>query len=131
LPIVDDKEFNNLCARINGALDTRAVIDLLGYHPDKAIRSGNLWRMYCPVHKDTIFRTLVLNPRRNTCHCEYSACEAHRPTDYIELIARARKTTRTKAVRFIIEHFGTDHLKLSEQQMETLKHFLSTAETGS
>lgn len=126
---VDDKEFLALCARINAALDARDLIQIIDYHADKAIRSGGLYRMYCPIHGDTVFRTLLLNPRRNTVHCEYSACAAHQPMDFIELLARCRGCSRPKAVVELIETLGPQKLKLNEDQEGFLRHFLSTQES--
>ena len=124
-----EREFGSLCAQINGALDARELIDFIDYFPERANRSGKLFRVFCPVHKERIFRTLIINPRRNTHHCEHQPCPAHQPGDLIDLVSRARGVTRRKAVALLIEHFGPERLRLSERQVERLQEMLDE-ETG-
>ncbi len=116
-----EQEFSALCAKINGALDVRDVIDLLDYNADKAIQSGGLWRLYCPIHNETVFRTLVINPRRNTYFCEYSACPAHQPGDLIELLSRVRQIHKAEVVLTLLKKFGTEKLRLTVEQGKLLK----------
>ncbi len=116
-----EQEFSTLCAKINGALDVRDVIDLLDYSSDKAIQSAGLWRLYCPIHQETVFRTLVINPRRNTYICEYSACPAHQPGDLIELLSRVRATPKVEIVLILLKKYGTEKLRLTVEQGKLLK----------
>lgn len=127
LEIQRRKDFDVLCARVNAAIDVQKFITLLGYHPDRAIQSMGLWRMYCPVHGDTLFRTLVINPRRNTCHCDHTNCAAHGPSDLIDLLAKVRQTTRAGAVLELIAHIEADRLTMTEDQEQLVRLFLTTA----
>lgn len=119
--MMTEREFSAACARINSSLDVKEYIDLLGYYPEKAVRSGGLWRLFCPLHKDTLFRTLVINPRRNTYHCEYSLCTIHQPGDLIDLLARVRGGTLEQAVVELHERFGAEKLRLSAVQDANLR----------
>lgn len=122
---MNDREFDNLCARINSSLDVKEFIDLLGYHADKAIRTAGLWRMFCPIHGDTLFRTLVINPRRNTYHCEYSLCAIHKPADLVDLLARVRGVAREAAVGELLDRFGAQHLRLTATQEVMLREHVA------
>lgn len=121
---MDPKDFAALCARINGALDVREYINLLGYHGDRAIKVGNLYRLFCPIHKDTVFRSLVINPRRNTYHCEHTACPGHSPGDLIDLLAKARGVPLTASCMELIAHFGHEALHVSAKHVEALRQHL-------
>ncbi|MDK2973492.1 MAG: zinc finger protein [Candidatus Sumerlaeota bacterium] len=118
---MNDREFSAVCARINSSLDVKEFIRLLGYYPEKAIRAGGLWRLFCPIHGDTLFRTLVVNPRRNTYHCEYSLCSIHQPGDLVDLLTKVRGCTREEAVAELYERFGADQLRLSATQDANLR----------
>lgn len=125
---MNDADFSTLCARINAALDVRDVIDLVDYMPDKAIHSAGLWRLYCPLHGEKVFRTLVINPRRNTYVCEYSACDAHQPGDLIDLLARVHAMSAAEMVLHLVKKLGVEKLRLSDEQAKQLKaHALSVA----
>ncbi|MCB2154193.1 hypothetical protein KQI84_04855 [bacterium] len=122
--IHSEREFGILCAQVNGALDAREVIDFVDYYPERANRVGKLWRAFCPVHRERIFRTLVVNPRRNTHHCEHQPCPAHQPGDLIDLVARAKKVSRKTAVVLLVDHFGAERLRLSDRQVDRLREML-------
>lgn len=122
--IHSDREFGILCAQINSALDAREVIDFIDYFPERANRVGKLYRAFCPVHKERLFRTLVVNPRRNTHHCEHQPCPAHQPGDLIDLVARAHGVSRKKAAALLIAHFGPERLKLSDRQAQRIQDML-------
>ncbi len=123
---MNSKEFSALCARINAALDVREYIQMLDYHPDKAIQVAGLWRLYCPVHQERVFRTLVINPRRNTYFCEHTACAAHQPGDLIELLIKVRQAPRAQIVIELIERFGSKNLRITEQQEELLRGYATS-----
>lgn len=127
---MNEREFEALCARMNAALDVQDVIQLIDYESERAIRVAGLWRMFCPIHGDTLFRTLVINPRRNTYHCEYSPCEAHQPGDLLDLLMKVRKMTREEIVSELLELYGAQRLRLSHTQESILRHYLASRGQG-
>lgn len=127
LEIQRRKDFDVLCARVNSAIDVQQFVNILNFHPDRAIQSMGLWRLYCPVHGDTLFRTLVINPRRNTCHCDHTNCAAHGPSDLIDLLAKVRQTNRASAVLELIEQIEPARLTLTGEQEQLVRLFLTTA----
>lgn len=105
-----------ICARVNAALDARELIDFLDYNAARANKVKGLWRCFCPIHEDHVFRTLVINPRRNTYHCEYTGCPANQPNDFIDLVARSRHISRFQAVQDLIGRFGLEKLRLTPEE---------------
>lgn len=118
---MEPRELNALCAHINASLDIKEYIHFLDYHPEKAIKSQGLYRMLCPLHGETVFRTLVLNPRRNTAHCEHAGCEGHRPCDLIEMAMRIRREDRTTIVMRLLEFFGPERLQLTPSMLQQIR----------
>lgn len=109
-------QLDSLCARINSVLDVREYIYFLDYYPERAIKVQGVWRMLCPVHGEQMFRTLVLNPRRNTAHCEHSACTAHKPMNLISLAVLVRGEAPERVVVAMVDFFGQAKLELDEDQ---------------
>jgi hypothetical protein len=121
---LNPKDLSALCARINAAIDVKEFIPLLQYYPEKALQAFGLWRMYCPLHEETLFRTLVINPRRNTCHCEYSCCVAHQPSDLVDVLCKTRGLTRPDTLVLLIETFGLERLKITPEQEEQIRRLI-------
>jgi hypothetical protein len=122
-PTSDQNRFATLCARINAALDLEEYIRSLNYFPDKALLSGGVWRLLCPVHQEQVFRTLIINPRRNTCFCEHVNCGFHTHGDLIELLVKTRRLTRAMVVVSLLDHFGAEKLRLTEEQETFLRNY--------
>lgn len=122
-PRGDANRFSTLCARINAALDLEEYIAFLNYHPEKALFSGGVWRLLCPVHNETVFRTLIINPRRNTCFCEHVNCGFHTHGDLIELLVKTRRLTRSMVVVSLLDHFQPEKLRLTLEQEEFLRNY--------
>jgi len=123
------KRFASLCARINAAIDVEEFIDFFDYESDKAIYSGGVWRLLCPIHNENVFRTLIINPRRNTAFCEHTNCAAHTHGDLIELLVKYRRLPRAMVVVDIVKHFGAEKLRLTEEQEEFLrKYYVSSSQ---
>ena len=118
---MEERDFIATCARINASLDIKEYVAFLDYHPERAIKSQGLYRMLCPLHGETVFRTLVLNPRRNTAHCEHSGCDGHRPCDLIELAMKVYRKTREEIVLMMLDHFGQERLQLTNDLVEQLR----------
>ena len=125
---MEEYKFTSLCARINSSLEVKKVIEHVGFHPDKAVKAGGLWRLFCPIHGEEIFRTLVLNPRRNTYHCEHTACPAHQPGDMIDLLARVKRTSREYIVGELLAEYGAQRLRLTPQQEEELLDYIASVD---
>jgi hypothetical protein len=112
-----DQSYPEICALVNGAFDVRDLVEFIGWHPKKLVRTGDIYVALCPIHRDTIFRTLVINPRNNTYHCKHGGCPGNAPADFIDLITRVRGTTIPEVIEAVIAHFGADYFRLTERQL--------------
>lgn len=106
---------------MNAAFEIRALVEYLQWHPDKLKREGDVYLGLCPIHRDTIFRTLVLNPRNNTYHCRHMACPGHAPADFLDLLCRVRGESLPTAMLHAAAHFGQEYFRLSDSQLRILR----------
>jgi tetratricopeptide (TPR) repeat protein len=72
----------------NRSLDPPALLRKLGFD-DKAIADdGRHIRLYCPIHKDEVRRSLIIDRSENRYSCQYKSCPAHGGGLLIELVAQ-------------------------------------------
>lgn len=116
-----DIAYASICAQMNSALNPREVIEYLQYHPDKVVRSGEVYVALCPIHRETVFRTLMLNPRNNTYLCRYSSCAGNNASDFLDLIVRVTGKELAAAMLELAAHYGVAKFSLTERQLTTLR----------
>lgn len=114
---MDEPNYATICAQVNAALEVRALVRTIGWHPDRLIREGDVYLALCPLHRETVFRTLVLNPRANTYHCKHVACQGHQPGDFLDLLARVRSCTLPEVLEGLVTQFGAEHFRLTPPQV--------------
>jgi hypothetical protein len=117
---VDEPNYATICAQVNAALEIRALVKFINWHPDRLIREGDVYLALCPIHREPLFRTLVLNPRSNTYHCKHVACAGHQPGDFLDLLARVGNSTLPEVLADLTEHFGADYFRLSKAQVSLI-----------
>jgi len=71
----------------NQSLDPREVLRKMGFADDAIAEEGDLIRLYCPIHKDQVRRSLIIERQGNRFKCQYKSCPAHRGGLLIELLA--------------------------------------------
>lgn len=117
---MDENSYPAICAKVNQAFDARQFLSFLNYKPEMARRNGDVWLAMCPIHKETVFRTLVINPRNNTYHCENHSCPANKPGDFIDLYCKARNLTIPESIRELVNHFGAEYFGLTPKQLSVI-----------
>lgn len=115
-----DIAYASICAQMNSAITAQEVMEYLQYHPDKVVRSGEVYLALCPIHGETVFRTLVLNPRNNTYQCRYSSCAGNNASDFLDLIVRVTGKELAMAMLDLVAHYGAPKFSLTERQLATL-----------
>lgn len=115
---------------MNSALEIRALVQFLSYMPERLKREGDVFVAMCPVHRDEVFRTLVLNPRNNTYHCRYQACPGHHAADFLDLVVRVQRVTLPEAIDNLVKHFGPSYFRLNISQLETIAGLLAMVREG-
>jgi len=91
-------------AQIMRYLDGRAVLRVLDYKKDtiELKESGDL-HCYCPIHKDNIFRTLIISNGNKTYRCNYNFCPGNKGGDLIDLVAKARNVDYDTALADLVK----------------------------
>ncbi len=72
---------------INASLDPMQVLERMGFTPKSVYREGDLIRIHCPIHKDLVRKSLILDARERTFRCTYARCPAHEGGLLLELAA--------------------------------------------
>lgn len=122
-----DFSYSAICAQVNSAFEVRGFADYIGWHAEKMVRQGDVFRMYCPIHGETVFRTLVLNPRNNTYHCEHTACPGHHAADFLDLLCKVQNKSLPEVIQDAVDHFGAEYFRLNERQLKVLGKLVEEA----
>ncbi|MGC8740795.1 MAG: tetratricopeptide repeat protein [Candidatus Sumerlaeaceae bacterium] len=114
---------------LNEQLDPRAVLELINYHSDKLQESGETLRGFCPIHRETVFRTLIIDKSKRTFRCMYSLCKGAAGGTLVELYALAQDIPLEKAVEELAGHFQievrmTADPEFLEKQAEVAENYL-------
>ncbi|MCX7626255.1 MAG: DnaA/Hda family protein [Candidatus Sumerlaeaceae bacterium] len=114
---------------LNEQLDPRAVLELIGYHTEKLQESAETFRGFCPIHRETVFRTLIIDKSRRSFRCMYSLCKGAAGGTLVELYALARDLPLEKAVEELGSHFGIEvslpaDPEYLEKQAEVAENYL-------
>ncbi|AXA36827.1 MAG: hypothetical protein D6691_04595 [Candidatus Hydrogenedentota bacterium] len=76
----EEKEFN-------ASLNAWELLLKMGFHENALYREGNTIRLFCPLHKDQIRRSLIIYTDSNTFKCQYTGCEGHKGGNLLEFYA--------------------------------------------
>ena len=80
----------NLIEEVRAALDAEAVLRLIDYRPETIQDAGDRIKCFCPIHRETIFRTLVIERTAGSYRCSNFSCDGNDGGDLIDLYARAQ-----------------------------------------
>lgn len=99
---------DSVIADINGSIDARRLLELIAYKVDKIQETADTIKAFCPIHNETMFRNLIVDKKRNTFRCKYSACEGTEGGNLILLFALARKIPFEDAVSAVMQALGIE-----------------------
>lgn len=68
-------------------LDIRQLLQTMGFAEDAINEDDDSIRVYCPIHKDQVIRSLAISKGDNRFHCQFKSCPAHDGGELIELTA--------------------------------------------
>ncbi len=71
----------------NASLDAVQLLLQMGFHDSAIYREGSNIRLFCPLHKDQIRRSLIIYTDMNTYKCQYMNCVGHKGGNLLELYA--------------------------------------------
>ncbi|MBE7557647.1 hypothetical protein HS125_01325 [bacterium] len=76
--------------KINRMLSAESVLFLVGYKTNGVEQKGSTLRSYCPIHREEMIRSLVIDTARSTFRCMYSGCRGHRGGTFFQLYQLAK-----------------------------------------
>lgn len=122
-----DSSYASICARVNSGLNVHLMMEHIGWYPEKIVRQGEIYRALCPIHREEVFRTLVLNPRNNTYHCEHQQCLGKHPADFLDLLSKVFDLTLPEVIKRMVDEFGAEQFRLSDRQVQTIERLAEEA----
>ncbi len=113
--------FYNQVEEFNRKLDPLKVLSLINYKMDSLVKFDDYLLAFCPIHKDTIIKTLKVFIPKNTFVCTYKFCKGHDGGNLVELYAYAKGLPIIVAM----EHLATE---FALELPETLQEYISDKE---
>lgn len=111
--------------RILEAIEPDEILRRINYRPEMIQVVDDRIKAFCPIHKETIFRTLILKRRRKTYRCSNYNCAGNKGGDLIDLYARSMNVSYEQA---LMELASAHHVELDMSQIEDhLKNALEVA----
>lgn len=71
----------------NASLDPFVVLKRMGFTEASIYQEGNIIRIHCPIHRDLVRKSMIIDVEEKTFKCQYSQCDAYEGGLLIELIA--------------------------------------------
>ncbi len=81
-------------------LDVDEVLADIHYRPETVQRSGDRLKCFCPIHRETILRSLTIEIGRKRFKCGYSLCPGSRSGNLLRLWALAKKKEEWQAAEY-------------------------------
>ncbi|MEN6625271.1 MAG: DnaA/Hda family protein [Candidatus Sumerlaeia bacterium] len=97
-----------LVDEVRQALDGGAILRRIGYRPEMIQETGDSIKSFCPIHKETIFRTLLIDKRAGRYRCSNYNCEGAVGGDLIDLYARSRGLGYEQALLELASQAGVE-----------------------
>lgn len=81
---------DTLVNKVSLQLDPEAVLRKIAYRTEMIQNTGDQIKAFCPIHNETVFRTLIIDVADRQFKCSNHRCEGHKGGDLIELYALAQ-----------------------------------------
>lgn len=110
---------------VNNQLDIRRLMQVIDYRFEKYQENARGIKCFCPIHREGLFRNLVINPQARTFHCQYNQCPGSKGGNLVDLFSRALNISRDEAVRRIVTDQKLDiALDINE---DSIRHSINEA----
>lgn len=110
---------DTLIDNVRRQLDPEAILRRIDYLPEMINDTGRTIKCFCPIHKETIFRTLIIDKPSGTYQCGNSNCPGRHGGDLIDLYAKTEDLSYEQALLELSEHFGVQvDMKLIEKYIQ-------------
>lgn len=88
---------------VNQRLDIRQLMETIDYKTNKLQEQGDTIRGFCPIHKESVFRTLVIERSKRSFRCMYGLCAGAKGGSLVQLLALSRGVSVDEAVHEILQ----------------------------
>lgn len=99
---------------VNASLDAWDLLVKMGFSESALYREGNTIRLFCPLHKDQIRRSMIIYTDRNSFKCQYTNCEGHRGGNLLEFYSMYMGVELPEVINHI-RNIGTNETDLVER----------------
>jgi len=89
-------------------LDVKTVLKMIDYRTDTIQEIGDTIKCFCPIHKEQVFRTLIINPKDKTFRCSYSLCPGNKGGDLLNLYSLAKGLDYDQGVTQLVKEMKID-----------------------
>lgn len=72
---------------LNASLDPYMILKKMGFTEHSMYIEGEIVRVHCPIHKDLVRKSLIIDTEERTFKCQYANCDAHEGGLLLELVA--------------------------------------------
>ena len=63
--------------QLNAELDGLWLLQKMGFTDEAMYQEGNIIRVFCPIHKDLVRKSLIVDLEKKEFSCQYAQCDAH------------------------------------------------------
>jgi len=103
-------QFDIIITRIINLLTPQDVLTALGIDQKlHATFNGNLLRCFCPIHKDTLVRSLAIDLDKKHFKCSYVPCAGYKGGNLLELYTLAKNQAMLDSVTFWATKLGIEN----------------------
>ena len=101
-------KIDELADRVNEVLTPREVLEAIGYRTEGIQEKGETVRCYCPIHKDTLLRSMTVDANKRAFKCMYAGCAGRNGGTYLSLYRLATGTDLEEALVVLAQVAGID-----------------------
>lgn len=121
MSIFPDKTIKDVLA----AIEVGKFLQFVNYRTDTIQDAGDSIKCFCPIHREMVFRTLVIGKRDKSYRCSYSLCSGNKGGNIIDLYARVKQIDYDEALQEL-----NDKMKLGISLPATGEVIQRTIEEG-
>lgn len=105
---MDKARLEEAIERINVILDAETVLFRIGYKVDSVVQNGTNIKAFCPIHRDSMIRSLQLDPNKRRFRCSYYNCKGNKGGTFFDLFCLAKEVSEAEGVRMLCEELGLE-----------------------
>jgi tetratricopeptide (TPR) repeat protein len=105
---MDVQAATGLIEQVNEQLDPVALLERIGFATDRIQAVGGSVKAFCPIHKDTRFRSLLIDAKKKTFKCTNKACRGYEGGTLVDLYAAVREIEPLAAATELAHLFELD-----------------------